>query len=422
MEIRSVSGLVIAICCVVAGAWLYSRAQARERDSAEATAAGDLHALATASLPRGFQARGLVGADRSLGRDEQLARHDESQPLILQFTRDPKSDWGGYERDPELLNIVLLPPAMREKADEALQRFSIGRYYSPTGSTIPLDSPQWKAGRDDRYRWRVLAMNDHFGVDHAPRWAITMLDPTRGVRMDLFVWQRRATESKALAMLRALLDTIVLHPTLTEHFAQTGGVHIRLDRLRDANLRRVFTALERDGLEPPVPGHTAFGKGVAAWLDEDRKAIRVIRVLASVPLADGASKANRDGQGRPLLPLVLKPEQYPGPTRNGLPALDLQMLYWNPALDRWQRSFLQHATMDEEHPLLPAEAAVVARLEQTPGARDAVHVILGEHWFHPPALDDARRIDALLKECEQWQRELLAGRIVAGDVRAPMLE
>ena len=415
------TGLAAAIGIAVMLAWAYSRAQARERDSVETAAAGDMHGLATISLPRGYRSNGLAGGDRSLSHEEQLARHDESLPLLFRFTRDPSNDWGGYARDPELLNVVLLPPAARETPDVALRRFSIERYYSPAGDTIPLDSSRWQEGHDAKYRWRVLEMNDHFGVDHKPRWAIAMLDATRGVRLDLFVWRKRMKQAEALAMLRGLLDSLQLKPALAEHFAQAGGVQARLDRLREANLAAMFAVLARSNVTPPVAGETSFAPGVAVWLDDDRAAVRVMRVLASVPLSHGAEKTGRDGQGRPRLPLVLEPGQYPGPTMDMLPALNLQMLYWNPSLERWQRSELQRPTMDEEHPLLPFEDAVVARLERIAGARDAVHIILGEHWFHPPALDDTRRVGALLEECDRWQSELLAGRIVGGEVRAPML-
>lgn len=417
---------VVFVACVVtfgfavAAVWLFSRAQARERESIDAT--GDLYGLATAILPRGYRALGLDGADRSLSPAEQLARHDESASLTFRFTQDPGNDWGGHPKDPELLNIVLLAPSAREKPEEALQRFSIERYYTPTGETIPLDSPRWEAGSSERYRWRVLAMKDHYGTAQEPRWAIAMLDPARGIRLDFFVWQRRIKQADALTLLRGMLDSLQLQPALTDYFAQADGVQARLDRLREQNLQGVFAALAPFGLQAPAAGETSFGRGVAAWLDVDRAAVRVMRVLASVPLPQGAAKADIDGQGRPQLPLVLEPGQYPGPTRGGLPALHLQMLYWNPSLDRWQRSGLQQATMHEDYPLLPFEEAVVARLDTTAGARDAVHVILGEHWFHPPALDDARRIGPLLEECARWEAELLAGRIIGGEVRPSMLQ
>jgi hypothetical protein len=312
---------------------------------------------------------------------------------------------------------VFLPPAERADAESAFHRFSIDRYYSPMGETIPLDSPGWQAGGDGRYRWRVLAMNDHFGTDHQPRWAIVMLDTARGVRVDFFVWQKRLTQEKALARVRGVLDSLQLDPALDTHFAQTGSAEERMTRLREENLSAMFEALASHGVQPPSPGGTAFGRSVAVWLDEDRKATRVLRLLAAVPLPGGALAASRDKYGRPLLPIVMQPGQYPGPTRGGLPSLNLQILYWNPAFERWQRSFVQEPTMQEEYPLLPFEEAVVARLETLPGARDTVYITLGEHWFHPPTLDDTRRIEPLLEECDRWQKELLAGRIIGGEVR-----
>jgi hypothetical protein len=415
-----ISLLVIAgvISLVIALVWINSRVQARERDKAETTDAGNLHGLASVVLPKGYRARGLSGADRTLSAEEQLLRHDQTLPLVFRFEKDPSNDWGGHPKDPELMNIVLLPPAARADLEDALRNFSIERYYSPTGKTIPLDSPRWQRGEDERYRWRVLAMEDHFGTDHQPRWAIAMLDPHRGVRIDFFVWQKRLKQDKALARVRGVLDSLQVNPALDEHFAQTGTVEERITRLREANLSAMFDALAPLDVDPPAPGETSFGRAVAVWLDEDRKATRVLRLLAAVPLPDGALKATRDKQGRPILPLVLKPDQYPGPTRDGLPSLNLQMLYWNPELDRWQRSFVQTPTMQEQYPLLPFEEVVVARLEQVPGARDTVFITLGAHWFHPPALDDTRRIKPLLEECDMWQKELLAGRIIGGEVRA----
>lgn len=411
LSIAGVIGLVIAI------AWINSQVQARGRDEAESAEAGNLHGLASVVLPNGYRARGLAGADRALSAEEQLARHDEQRPLVFSFEKDARNDWGGHPRDPELLNIVLLPPVARTDAEGALQRFSIERYYSPMGNTIPLDSPRWQRGGDERHRWRVLAMDDHFGTDHQPRWAISMLDPGRGVRIDFFVWQKRFTQDKALARVRDVLDSLQIKPALDAHFAQTGGVEARMTRLRDANLSAMFDALAPYAVQPPAPGGTSFGRAVAVWLDEDRKAVRVLRLLAAVPLPNGALKAHRDRQGRPILPLVLQPGQYPGATRNGLPSIHLQMLYWNPELDRWQRSLVQELTMQEEYPLQPFEDVVVARLEQQPGARDTVYITLGAHWFHPPVLDDTRRIKPLLEECDLWQKELLAGRIIGGEVR-----
>lgn len=416
------TGIAAIVGIVVLVAWVYSRAQAREREMATSIAGGDLHGLASVTLPRGYRALGLSGSNRSLTAEEQLLRHDQTTPLMFRFDRDARNDWGGHARDPELLNIVLLPPGERTDPDEALNNFSIGRYYSPMGNTIPLDSPRWNVGQDDRYRWRVLAMKDHFTVGDHQRWAIAMLDDRRGVRLDLFVLQKRMKQTQALTMLREIMDSIQLTPKLNEHFAQTGTVEERVDRLREANLAAMFAALRPYDLIEPTAGGIAFGRDIAVLLEDHRKAVRMIRVLASVTLPHGAATAATDKYGRPQLPFTLEAEQYPGPTSGGLPEVPLHMFYWNPALERWQRTRLQQATTNEEWPLTPLEAAVVTQLELTGGARDAVHVFSWRDYYQPPALDDTRSIGEFLEETTYWQRELLTGRIIGGELRSPTLK
>ncbi|MFT3760420.1 hypothetical protein [Thauera sp.] len=370
--------------------------------------AGDLHGLARVDLPRGFRALGLDGADRSLAPADQLERHDHRQPLIFRFTRDPSYDWGGHARDPELLNIVLLPPPQR--GAQALKQFSIARYHSPTGTTIPLADPRWQEGSEGTLHWRVLAMNDHFSSDHQPRWAVTLLDTARGVRLDYFVWQRRMQREQALVLLRGVLDSLQATPALAAHFDRSGTPEERLQQLREARIAAFFKSL---ALQPPAPGGTVFGPGVAAWLGDKRRALRAMRLLASLPLA---ATAPRDRRGRPLLPLLLKPGQYDRPTVKGLPELGFRMLYWNPGLERWQLSDVQDGKARDSDPLLPFEQAVAARLDAVPGAREAAHFILQRHYYQPPALDDARHVDQMLQEAAFWQAELLAQRIVAGVV------
>ncbi|MFT7723943.1 MAG: hypothetical protein QM788_14125 [Roseateles sp.] len=373
---------------------------------------GDLHGLARVELPSGFRARGLDGADRSLPADDQLQRHDPAHPLVFRYERDPSYDWGGHAREPELLNIVLLP--QQHRGAEAFRRFSIARYHSPTGSTIPLDDPRWQDGGDGTLRWRVLAMDDHFSADHPPRWAVTLLDAARGVRLDYFVWQRRRSRDEALALLRGVLGSLQTTPALAAYFERPGTQAQRMQLLREARIAAFFKALD---LPPPAPGGTTFGPNVAAWLGDGRRSLAALRLLASLPLA---AATPRDPAGRPLLPLLLKPGQYDGPTRKGLPELGFGLLYWNPALQRWQFSNVQAQTLHENDPLNPFQQAVAARLDAVPGAREAAHFIIDRRYYQPPALDDAQRVDELLRQAAFWQAELLAQRIVAG-VQAPML-
>ena len=67
---------------------------------------------------------------------------------------------------------------MRSAADdpEAFYRFSIDRYYPPTGEKIPLRDPRWQVTDEEQYQWRILELDDHVGADHARRWAISLLD------------------------------------------------------------------------------------------------------------------------------------------------------------------------------------------------------------------------------------------------------
>jgi hypothetical protein len=218
--------------------------------------------------------------------------------------------------------------------------------------------------------------------------------------------------------LRDALGSLQVTPQRDALFARALTRDQRMDRLREERIAAFFAALAPLGLRPPADGEVAFAPGVAAWIDTDRKALRALRQLASVPVAPDIA---RDRVGRPLLPLVLRRGQYPGPTLGELPALPLWMLYWNPARQRWQISELQRATNDEHHPLLAFEQAVVDRLGARPGGRDAVHLLLQHHYYQLPALDDARDVGTLLRDGAYWEAELQAGRIVAGPVLPAML-
>lgn len=370
---------------------------------------GNLLGLAHVVLPKGYVPLGL--ADVPGGRDglspaEQLERHNDRQAAVFRFAKDRRNSLGGHALDPELLNVVLLNPV--ELDPQPLLRFSIERYYSPTGTTIPLDDPRWRSGSDARYTWRWSEMDDHFGTGRTPRWAIVFLDPARHVRLDLFVWRKRMALDEALDMLRGVMDALRTTPLHRAHFDRGGSYEERMDRLREAHIGAFFAALVPLGIIMPEDGGIAFGPATAAWIDADRRALRVLRLLGTVP---GADQLPRDDFGRPVVPLKLKRGQYPGPTRDGVPSLYLGMLYVDPGTGRWHRSMLQYATADERHPLMPIEAAVCERLDPR-----AAYVVLSRHYYQPYALDDARETGAFLNDCAFWEQELRAGRIVQGDV------
>jgi hypothetical protein len=384
------------------------RGSGPERSVARRDGSDDLHGLATIELPKGWKSLGLaevIGASHDMSASERLARHADRHAAVFRFARDQHNSMGGHARDPELLNVVLLNPV--ERTTTPLRGFSIERYYSPMAGTIPLDDPRWKSAQDGRFSWRWLEMNDHFGTDNAPRWAMVMYDAEKHVRLDLFVWRKRYSYDKALAFLRDRMASIRITSALHAHFSQAGTYEERIASLREANIERFLEALVP--LQVPSPasdGGVAFGPSTAAWVDGDRKALRVLRLIGQVPLDD---RVVRDKHGRPELLLHLKPGQYPGPTRSAVPSLYLGMLYWNPDTQRWHRSMLQSATAEEHHPLVPFEESVCAALPDT----RSVYLVLSRHYYQPYALDDSRDIDAFLADAAFWSGELAAGKIVA---------
>lgn len=400
--------LLFFIIGVIAGG--PAKGEDAKEPMSDAADIGDLLGLAHVHLPKGFVALGLAnapGADQALSIDERLERHLDDHAAVFRFVKDQRYSMGGHVLDPVLLNVVLLNPIERDS--EALQRFSIERYYSPTGSTIPLDDTRWHSNADGAYQWRWLEMDDHFGTDRAPRWAIALYDPAKHVRLDLFAWRKRFSLEDALDQLRTVMASVRTTPLLATRFDRTGTPAERLERSREANIARFCKALEPLDVQAPASGGISFGTCTAAWIDDDRRALRVMRVLASIP---DATRLQLDKHRRPLVPLKLKPDQYPGTMRNGIPFLYLSMVYHDPVTKRWHRSDLQDRTGDEQHPLLPFDAAVCARLDPS-----AVHVVRTTHYYQPYALDDAREIEGFLAGCAKWQQELLNDRIVAVAVR-----
>lgn len=368
----------------------------------------DLHGLARVPLPKAFRFRGLDVYNGHLSPAEQLAQHKDPQGLVFRFDAHARNDWGGHARDPMLLNVVLMNPA--NPAANAQRRFSIGRYYSPTGDTIPLDDPRWNEQRETTAAgvervWRWLEMNDHFGTDEAPRWAVTVHEPARALRLDFFVWRRMMSLDQARAFLTRTLDTLVVHAARDAHFQRPGTHEERMAVLRDANVARFFETLAPLGVARPAAGATSFGGDAAAWLKDDAKALRAMRVLAQVPLPPDVP---RDDEGRPQLPLAAAPS--PEVKRTGLHNLPLRMLYWHADSGRWRYTRLVRPLARDDWQVMDFESAVVARLAD----RASVYVVYTTQAYRPPALDDApEAATRFVAGAERWRGELLAGGILA---------
>lgn len=340
----------------------------------------DLHGLAQLRLPAIWRMRGLDTRDRTLPPAAQLERHDARVPLVFQFDADARNSWGGHALDPLLLNVVLLNPAAPGANPE--RGFSIGRYGSPTGGTIPLTDARWQRredGEGDAKRvWRWLAMDDHFGSPGEPRWAMSVYEPARAVRLDLFAWRRRLTREAAEQLLAAALNSLQLTPARAALFARAGTDH--LAQLRERHIAACFATLAPLGVAAPARGTVSLGPDTAAWLDDDSRSLRVLRVLGRLPL--------------PLPPGTT--------TLPGAPQRPPEVLTWHTESARWRKSGLGRSLGPADWPLLPIEAALAARLPDREGA----FLVLPFHAYQPPVLDDTAGIHDYLADAERWRAVL----------------
>lgn len=376
----------------------------------------DLAGLATVQVPPTFRLLGLTdtGPGASYRDRVRPERHRDTNAAMFQLAQGNLNSIGGHEREPVLLNVTLFNPVA---ANEKLATgFRVHRYYSPTGSTIPTDSPRWQTESSNGLTWRWLDMVDHFDSGEMRRWAIMVADPARHVRLDFFAWQKEYTLETGKKLLGEILGSIRTTPTLAEHFALAGNYEARMEQVLDRRLRSVDDALAPLGLGPQKPGVTQYVTRGAAWLDTDRKAIWWARCLGKVRLPDGVV---REGFGRPVLPLVLKAGQYSsGSTIGGLPSVDIQMLYWDESAGRWRLSDLQRRTADEHQDLHPFIQGVADRLPD----RASAYLFRFAHFYQPPALDDASSLPDLMADADRFAAELAAGRILRDAVSPPDLK
>lgn len=358
----------------------------------------ELHGVARLRLPSRFRLRGLDTRHRDLTPAEQLARH-AGGPLVFQFDADARNSWGGHALDPLLLNLVLFDPAA--PADRAERGFSIARYFSPTGGTIALDDPRWQHRSEGasagRRVWRTLAMDDHFGTAAEPRWAISVHDPGRAVRLDLFAWRSKQTREAAEALLRDALAGLDVLPARDAFFRQGGSAESRQDALREQHAAAFFAAMSPLRVSRPAPGAVSVGPEAAAWLDDDGQALRALVLLARVP---AAALASLDAEGRPRL-------TWADDTRAEQPPRPPDLLYWHAPSARWRKTGVERSSGPADWPLLPIEAAHTARL----GASEGAHLVLQFHAYQPPVLDDALEIQGFLADAERWREALRRGAL-----------
>lgn len=391
------------LAALFGGAWALAFGLPTQALARDATRPHGLHGLARLQLPARFRLRGLAVRDRSLSPAEQLLRHDDRRGLVFEFEAEARNDWGGHALAPLLLNVLLLDPARPAAEGEA--GFSIGRYFPLTGGAIPLDDARWQQRRDTQGRlWRRLGLRDPYGAAQEPRWALSVHDPARALRLDLFVWQKRLSADAAEALLADALTSLVLDPARDRHFAQAAQAPQRLDTRRAQQVQAFFAELAPLGVPPAGPGGVTLGPDTAAWQDGDGRALRVLRLLGRVRLDTGVP---RDAAGRPRLPMT--PSLVPSVAPGALPAWRPSLLYRHAASGTWRKTGLDSAEGPADWPLLPIEAALAARLPDDPAV---AYLVAGFHAYQPPVLDDAAGLGTFLAQAERWREALQGARVL----------
>lgn len=184
--------------------------QPMRRVTLQATQPFDLHGLASVRLPSAFRALGLERADPRRTAEEQLAAHEDLRGLVFAFEADPQDDRQGQALQPFLMNLVLLDPDTA--ASTVRQAFSIRRYLAPGAAAVPLDDPRWQEVQEDPLSggrcWRWLSWADPLCPSGPRRWALSLHDPRRAVRIEIFAWQRDYPLASLKALASRTLDSL----------------------------------------------------------------------------------------------------------------------------------------------------------------------------------------------------------------------
>ena len=375
----------------------------------------DLMHLGSIELSDGFQLLGMadVGDRPSAYTLQKIVAPEFIEDRVAAtflFEKDPSVDWGGYVRDPVLLTLTLYDPLAHAIDPAAMLAFRVHRYYSPVeGETIPVDSPRWQSASEAALSWRWLEMDD----DTETRWAVVLIDPARRLRLDFFVWKKKYDLDEARALLRAAAESVRVTPALAEHFQRAASYEERMAAGAEQRLAEVEKALAPLGsrrLQPGEPVVTALG---AALLDRERRTVTVARTLGALPLA---ADTKRGPHARPTIPLTLQPGQYVAGrgTVDGLPNLEITVLYWDGGAGRWRASEVQTRTAREDEALPPLLAWIAERLTD----RESAHLLRVGAFRLAPTERDPIPLPDFLHSAQVYETDLAAGRIIAGKVAA----
>jgi hypothetical protein len=373
-----------------------------------------LAGLASIELPPSFKpvGRGQDGA-RTGKLDEGLDRHRDDYQITFRFEQAQHHVLGGYLADPVLLHVTLFNPNAPKPDASKITFTTIGRFYPP----VDNDRPRLQA-HFDAQRWlpdvktgdavtRVAATGEGRGDDLVSgppaRWLVIHVDETRRIRVDLYTWRKMYSADEAAALVRRIAESLQVTPKLSELFESVKGVESREAAKFEKTVADALAALSQCGVRSMGPGMVAWSDRCASWLSENRRFLRVARVVGSIPL----TRAARRSPEGPEFPVVIpdsRSAKLIGPVD-----FRLATLFWDDARERWSVAGFGDHLHEDDDPDSPLIAAITRRLHDHASA----HILaLASHdlqyWPDRVALGE------FFAEAERMSAALRDGKLVPG--------
>lgn len=371
----------------------------------------DLASVATVSVPPTFAFDGVVNSGQRRWKGGELTPleyHLDERRLTFRFVQGQFTTLGGYRASPVILDVTLFNSVVPTVEIENVTATTIDRFYSPDNKTT-LASAAWQPEeRTGDVVTRVAEARDPYDDKHQ-RWLLIYTDAARRMRVDLFAWRNAYTIDEARRLVRDVAASLNATAAAQRHFDELKTFDSRMEQLRDT----VIAGIEHDLAPCKLPalnaGSAVSSTECVALLSANRRDVFIARYLGRVPLT---AATNRSTAEAPEFPIAFGPNDYTGNgSINGLPNIDIYVLWWDQRTSGWRTGKLQgYLGTEEEAPAL--EPHVVRHL----GSRDDAHLFRYTHYdvvFNPEHVKTAE----FLRDAARLAADLANGKIVAG-VRA----
>jgi hypothetical protein len=369
----------------------------------------DVEGVASVALPPTFKKEGVVnsGERKWFGGDlTSLEYHLDERQLTFRFIQGQYNTIGGYHASPVILDVTVYNSSVPKEEIARVSNTTIDRFYSPDNSTT-LQSARWlpeSANRD--VVTRSAEAVDPFDKKHG-RWLVIHTDGGRRVRVDFFGWRDAYTLEEAQNLVRDVATSTTHGDALRKHFADIKTFDARMDARRDSTIAAIGRDLRACGVPSLVVGRAVSSATCVALLKDNRRDVYVARYIGSVPLS---SSTYDDFRSAPKFSMGFKDGDYIGNgSIDGLPNLDIVMLWWDEKKSAWHSAKLQGNVGADEEEVATLEPEVARRLS----AKEQAHFFSYRHYdvqFHADRVNTTE----FLSQAARFEADLAAGKIIAG--------